>query len=99
MTSLPSFTREAEAMAQFDPEIMTINEKSTAEFIVITKNFLEIWKGKSRIPPNRAEAAAVVIQRTIEEIIHTALFSNIHTPTHQLINELVEMLYRYLYED
>ena len=92
----PKFHQELMAMSQSDPEIIKINEISNLESIEFSKRILSNWKSNLRIKD--IPAAAVIIQKSIEEIIHTIIFSEIEVDKERLINELTDMLNRYLFE-
>ncbi len=92
----PEFHQELNAMAQSDPEINKIHEDSKLASIDITKAILNSWKGKMRIKD--IDAAAVIVQTTIEEIVHTIMFSDINIPAKRMISEVTDMLYCYLFK-
>ena len=95
----PEFHQEFAAMAQSDPEIRAINEHSKNESLAITKRMLTAWKPSMRIADGQIDAAAVVVQHSIEEIVHTVLFSNLKISTKRIISELVDMLSCYLFAE
>lgn len=93
----PEFHQELITMSQSDQEIVKLNEISSRESIEISKIMLNKWRGNLRV--NDIEATAVIVQKSIEEIIHTIIFSKIEVNDERLINELTDMLYRYLFKN
>lgn len=91
----PQFHQEVNSMAQSDPDISRIIEKSELEFLKVTKSMLLTWKDKLRVKD--IEAAAIVVQTSTEEIVHATIFSKYNIPGQRIINELIEMLFRYLF--
>ena len=81
-------------MAQSDAEIKAAKEKSTRESVEITRRMLLAWRDRIRL--DDIEAAAVVIQRATEEIIHTVLFSDVPVSRKRLIDQLIDMQFHYL---
>jgi AcrR family transcriptional regulator len=92
----PEFHQELNIMALSDPEINKIYEDSKRVSIDITKAMLCSWEGKIRIKD--FDTAAVIVQKSTEEIVHTILFSDLNISDKQLIDELTDMLYRYLFK-
>jgi AcrR family transcriptional regulator len=88
-TIYPQFHQEVTVMAQSDPDISKIIENSKRESIEIT------WKDKLRIKD--IDAAAVVVQTSTEELVHTLMFSKGKVSGERIITELTEMLFRYLF--
>ena len=82
-------------MAQSDPDIANIIEHSKRESVEITKAMLSAWKDTLRIKD--IDAAAIVVQTSTEELVHTLMFSKSTVSGERIINELTEMLFRYLF--
>jgi AcrR family transcriptional regulator len=93
----PEFHRELNVMSHSDREINKIHENSIQSSVDLTKLILSSWKGKLRVKD--IDAAAVLIQRTIEEIVHTILFSNKNISDKRMIDELTDMLFHYLFKE
>jgi hypothetical protein len=91
----PQFHQEVAVMAQSDPDIATIIENSKRESIEITKAMLFEWKDTLRIKD--IDAAAIVVQTSTEELVHTLMFSKCKVSAERIISELTEMLFRYLF--
>ena len=91
----PQFHQEVTVMAQSDPDIAKIIENSKRESIEITRAMLFAWKDRLRIKD--IDAAAIVVQTATEEIVHTLRFSKCKVSGERIINELSEMLFRYLF--
>ncbi|MBN2040467.1 MAG: TetR/AcrR family transcriptional regulator [Spirochaetes bacterium] len=93
----PEFHQEINVMALTDSDFIKVNEKSKAESIEVTKTLLHIWKDQLRIKD--IEAAAIVVQTSIEEIVHVLIFSKHKAKNKKIIDECTDMLSRYLFED
>ena len=91
----PQFHQEVAVMAQSDPDIAGIIENTKRESIEITKAVLFRWKDVLRIKD--IDAAAIVVQTATEELVHTLIFSKSKVSGERIINELTEMLFRYLF--
>jgi len=91
----PQFHQEVSVMAQSDPNISKIIENSKRESIEITKAMLFAWKDTLRIKD--IDAAAILVQTSTEELVHTLMFSKCKVSGERIINELTEMLFRYLF--
>jgi AcrR family transcriptional regulator len=91
----PQFHQEVTVMAQSDPDISNIIENSKRESIEITRAMLFTWKDRLRIKD--IDAAAIVLQTATEELVHTLMFSKSTVSGERIINELTEMLFRYLF--
>ena len=92
----PEFHQEVNVMALTDPDFIKINENSKVESIKLTKAILFTWKDQLRIKDY--DAAAVVVQTSIEEIVHSQMFSKRKAQSKKIIEELTDMLFRYLFE-
>jgi AcrR family transcriptional regulator len=91
----PQFHQKVNVMAQSDPDISKIIENSRHESIKITRAMLFSWKDILRIKD--MDAAAIVVQTSTEETVHTIMFSKCKVSGKRIINELIEMLYCYLF--
>jgi AcrR family transcriptional regulator len=91
----PQFHQELTVMAQSDPDIAKIIENTKRESIEITRAMLFTWKDTLRIKD--IDAAAIVVQTSTEELVHTLMFSKNKVSGERIINELTEMLFRYLF--
>ena len=91
----PQFHQEVAVMAQSDPDIANIIENTKRESIELTKAMLSAWKDTLRIKD--IDAAAVVVQTSTEELVHTLIFSKSKVSGERIINELTEMIFRYLF--
>ncbi len=91
----PEFHQEVNVMAQSDPDISKITAITELEFHKVTKSILSAWKDKLRIKD--IDAAAVIIEKSTEEIVHTVMFSKSKISDERMINELTDMLFRYLF--
>jgi AcrR family transcriptional regulator len=93
----PGFHRELNVMSQSDEEIKKIHEDSIRVSVDLTRSMLHPWKSKLRIKD--FDAAATIVQKTIEETVHAMLFSDINIPNKRMITELTDMLYLYLFKE
>jgi len=67
------------------------------------ENSLELTRSilknrKSNLRPGNISAASIIIHHAIEDMVHTIKFTDMDVKPDILKNELVEMIYRYLYE-
>lgn len=93
----PQFHQELHVMAQSDPEVSQVIELSKTEAYKMTKSMMAVWSEQLRI--KNIDAAAIVVQNAIEEIVHKLLFSLSKRQGKKVVNELTDMLYRYLFND
>jgi AcrR family transcriptional regulator len=93
----PEFHRELNIMSQSDGEINKIHEDSMRASVDLTKSMLYPWKNKLRVKD--FNAAATIVQKTIEETVHAMLFSDINISNKRIITELTDMLYLYLFKE
>ena len=93
----PQFHQEVHVMAQSDPDISQVIEFSKKESYKMTKSMMAVWSKQLRI--KNLDAAAVVVQNAIEEIVHKLLFSLSKKQGKKVVDELTDMLYRYLFKD
>lgn len=91
----PELHLEVDLLAQSDPEIKDILKKSKYESIDVTKKMLMPWKKDIKV--RDIESASVVIQKSIGEVIHFTMFSEGPVNTDSILNELTEMIHRYLF--
>ena len=63
----------------------------------MTKSMMAIWK--EHLCVQNIDAAAIVVQTSTEEIVHKVLFSLSKRKGKKVIDELIDMLYRYLFND
>jgi AcrR family transcriptional regulator len=91
----PQFHQEVAVMAQSDPDIANIIENTKRESIEVTQAMLSTWKDALRVKD--IDAAAIVLQTATEELVHTLMFSKCKVSGERIINELTEMLFRYLF--
>ena len=92
----PDLHQEVEVMAHSDAEIRDILKKSKSESIDITRNILAQWKEKTAITD--INAAAVVIEKSIEGVVHCIMFSDIDVDRERVIDELTEMIQGYIFK-
>jgi len=92
----PQFHQEMNVMTLSDPDISKLIENSRLESVELTKRMLFTWRDKLRVED--IEAAAVVVQTSTEETVHTVLFSKQNVPKERIIGELTDMLSRYLFK-
>lgn len=92
----PEFHQEIEAMVYTDEEIGKIMDLIQKQAIEITSAMLGRWSG--RIKSDNIKAASVIVQRTIENMVHTIKFSKIDVSPDILKEELVDMIYHYLFK-
>lgn len=94
-TISPGFHQEIQIMLLSSKEIEVIMKDIRDEQFKMTKNTLSAWKNQLRIKD--IDTAAVLMQMVLEETVHSIKFSGKkRVPDKRLINEMIEMLYRYL---
>jgi len=91
----PEFHQEIEAMVYSDDEVGLIMDLIQKQAIEITSVMLGRW-GR-RIRPDNIMAASIIVQRTIENMVHTIKFSRIEVSPDILKEEIVDMIYHYLF--
>jgi AcrR family transcriptional regulator len=92
----PEFHQEIDAMIHSDEEVKRIMDSMRSDTIALTRAILKNWQTALR--PGNINAASIIIQHTIEEMVHAIKFTKMDVKPGVLKNELVEMIYRYLYE-
>ncbi len=93
---LPGFQREIEAMRFYDTEInklMTDWKNDTGKLVMMM-----LEKNKDRIKTDNLKAASLIISGATENIVHAASLSEDNYEIEQYINELVKMLFKYLFK-
>lgn len=90
----PEFHREAIAMIYSDKDIRDLNHKEEEKVIALVIQLLKIHK--SEIKANDIEAAARIIHKSTEEVIHSIKIFGSPVSDERLISELKSMLCSYL---
>ncbi|MDA3899417.1 MAG: TetR/AcrR family transcriptional regulator [Spirochaetes bacterium] len=93
----PQLHQELTVMAASDPDIAKVYNNTRVEAVNLAKRFLSSRIEKLRI--RDIDTVSVLIQTTMEEIVHIIVFSDVIISKEKLINETTDMLYRYLYKD
>ncbi|HRX15998.1 MAG TPA: TetR/AcrR family transcriptional regulator [Spirochaetota bacterium] len=93
----PQLHQELTVMSASDPDIATLYNNARVEAISLAKKFLSSRIDNLRI--SDIETISVLIQTTLEEIVHIIVFSDVTISKEKLIDETTDMLYRYLYKD
>ena len=94
-TISPGFHRQISIIANEDPDIKHIVLKEEEKIQQNTLNLLLQHKDLIRV--GDIETAAIIISRSIEEIVHTIIFSQVPFDQTRLVTELVDMISRYLF--
>jgi AcrR family transcriptional regulator len=92
----PSFHQEIEAMVHSDDKVRKIMQAMRENSLELTRSILK--NRKSNLRPGNISAASIIIHHAIEDMVHTIKFTDMDVKPDILKNELVEMIYRYLYE-
>ena len=92
----PGFHREISIVMNSDPDIDRIVTEHEDRILENTLKTLKQYKDYIRVED--LETAAVIVYRCIEEIVHTIKFSKSTTDENRLVNELVDMISRYLFD-
>ncbi len=91
----PAFHREAVSMIYSDPEVQEINRIEEENVITLLKGFLSLFENKLSVTD--IEASARIIHRAAEEVIHSIKIFGSPIKEERMLNELVDMIYRYLF--
>ena len=91
----PGFHQELESMIHSDEQVGQVMESLRKSSIDMTRNILGNWKKVLR--PRDINAASIVIQHAIEEMVHAIRFKTSDVKPEKLKNELVDMIHRYLF--
>jgi len=91
----PEFHRELTVMVHSDPEIRTVMDRWEEEATARIRNTLALWK--DRIRTKDIEAAAVLIYETLEAAVHRIKLYGLDIEERRLVDELSDMLHRYLF--
>jgi AcrR family transcriptional regulator len=92
----PAFHQEIEAMVHSDDKVRVLMEEMRKNSIEMTRTILKNWK--SNLRRGNINAASIIIQHTIEDMVHAIKFTAMDVKPEILKNELAEMVYRYLYD-
>jgi AcrR family transcriptional regulator len=91
----PGLHQEIEAMIHSDEEVGKIMDDLQVASIEITRSLLKNWRKVLRT--GDINAAAVIIQNAIENMVHVIKFKTTDVKPDRLKTELVEMIHRYLF--
>jgi AcrR family transcriptional regulator len=91
----PEFHRELTVMVHSDPEIRTVMDGWQEEVTDRIRETLVLWA--DRIRTKDLEAAAVLIYETLEAAVHRIKLYGLDIEERRLVDELSDMLYRYLF--
>jgi len=95
-TLAPQFHREAMAMIYADEEVRAINDEEEERVISLLVKFIELHRDRVRIKD--FEAAARVVHKSAEEVIHAMKIFGPRISEERMLKELKEMIHRYLFE-
>ena len=91
----PGFHRQISILMNEDPDIKHIVLKEEEKVQRNTLNLLLLYKEFIRV--DDIEMAAIIINRSIEDIVHTIVFRAVPLNQDRLVTELVDMISRYLF--
>ncbi len=91
----PEFHREAIAMTYMDSDISAIQAEEDKKVISALESF--IMQNRESIKVRNIRAAAAVIFKSTETIVHSIKISNDHRDENGLLDELTQMIYSYLF--
>ncbi|HDP79780.1 MAG TPA: TetR/AcrR family transcriptional regulator [Spirochaetes bacterium] len=94
-TLSPELHREITAMIYSDPEIETLIKEEENKTVVLVRALL--LKVSKRLAVNDVEAAVEVVLRSAEELIHRLRMFDNEISDERILNELEDMIYRYLF--
>ncbi len=90
-----SFHREAISMIYSDPDVEKINREEEEKVIALLTGFLKLHKEELSVKD--MEAAARIIHRSAEEVIHSIRIFGSPIAEKRMLRELTDMIYRYLF--
>lgn len=93
----PEFHRQINIMLHSDQEIWELYTRWDKEALNITKQLLTLWQDELRI--DNLDAAAALIINTIENTVHLVKFNQVTINEDIFIDNLVDMIIRYLFND
>lgn len=93
----PDLHKNMSAMILIDKDIEDLCAEEDSKVIALVKDFLEAHKDLLRV--SDLEAAATVIYRASDEIVHRVKMFTPNIDGERLLNELEDMMYRYLMKD
>lgn len=91
----PEFHKELSAMQLLDPDIKKVIDEQELLVLEYTRQSLKIWQ--DQIKTTDLEAAAFVVYSAIEKVVHALTFSDVAIEEERLVNELVNMILKYLF--
>ena len=92
----PEFHRELTVMVHSDQEIRKVMDGWQEEATARIRKILALWK--DRIRTEDLEAAAVLIYETLEAAVHRIKLYGLDMKEERLVDELSDMLSRYLFD-
>jgi AcrR family transcriptional regulator len=90
----PKFHRETHVLRYSDPDVRTLYDKDIDKELNRIKALIRVFKNEVRVED--LDAAALVIQCAAENVAHAAKLRGTEIGESRLINELTDMIYRYL---
>ena len=93
----PMIHREAIALINLDEEVRKINQEEEQKIVALILAFLRQYKQFIRV--GDIEAAAILLFRTSDEIIHRIMINKEEIEEERLLGELEDMICSYLFRD
>ena len=93
----PMIHREAIALINLDEEVRKINQEEEQKIVALILAFLRQYKQFIRV--GDIEAAAILLFRTSDEIIHWIMINKEEIEEERLLGELEDMICSYLFRD
>lgn len=91
----PMLHREAIALINLDEEVRKINQEEEQKVVALIVAFLRQYKQFIRV--DDIDAAAILLFRTSDEIIHRIMINKEEIDTERLLGELEDMICSYLF--
>ena len=91
----PAFHREAIAMIYTESDVQELNRIEEEKVIALLAGFLETYRKELTVKD--LEAAARIIHKSAEEVIHSIKIFGSPINEKRMLNELIDMIYRYLF--
>ena len=90
----PKFHRETHVLRYSDPDVKKLYDKDVDKEVTQIKAIIRIFEKKVKVAD--LDAAALVIQCAAENVAHAARLRGMRIADARLVNELTDMIYRYL---
>lgn len=91
----PEFHRETSALIYSDPDVKKIKDTHEKNGYEYSEKLLNLFKDNLKVKD--VKIASFLICRVVEDIVHSIKFDDAPIKGDKLLDELVEMIYKYLF--